>query len=247
LTNEESSAIIASMSTDIPLTERAAIHAALSDPHRLEIVDELAVSDRSPTELGDLLGLGSNLLAHHLRVLEAAEFVERLTSAGDGRRRYVRLIPGALSAIAEPILTIVARQVLFVCTANSARSQLAAAIWNANHEVPATSAGTHPAERVHPGAIAAASRAGLDLSTAQTRSVEHVDERPDLVVTVCDVAREEYRGLGDGVRVLHWSIPDPARSASPSAFDVALRRIGSRVDALTPHVRPPRAARRSHR
>jgi ArsR family transcriptional regulator, arsenate/arsenite/antimonite-responsive transcriptional repressor / arsenate reductase (thioredoxin) len=116
-------------------THRAAIHAALADPYRLEIVDELAMSDRSPTELGRSLAIGSNLLAHHLGVLEEAGLIERHASDGDARRRYVRLVPDALSVIAEPVATLVARHVLFVCSANSARSQLAAAVWNARHEV----------------------------------------------------------------------------------------------------------------
>ena len=109
------------------------------------------MSDRSPSELGAALGMGSNLLAHHLSVLEGAGLVARSASAGDGRRRYLRLLPDALVAIAEPVATLLARHVLFVCTANSARSQLAAAAWNATHDVPASSAGTHPAAAVHPG------------------------------------------------------------------------------------------------
>ncbi|MGH2636676.1 MAG: helix-turn-helix domain-containing protein, partial [Actinomycetota bacterium] len=132
------------------LGARAAIHSALADPHRLAIVDELAFSDRSPSELSESLEIGSNLLAHHLGVLERAGVVERLGSAGDGRRRYLRLALDALAAIAEPVAALVARHVLFVCTANSARSQLAAAAWNARHEVPASSAGTRPSGRVRP-------------------------------------------------------------------------------------------------
>ncbi|MGZ8632007.1 MAG: helix-turn-helix domain-containing protein, partial [Actinomycetota bacterium] len=132
------------------LARRSAIHAALADPHRLEIVDELALSDRSPSELSASLAIGSNLLAHHLRVLEDASVVERVASAGDARRRYVRLVPGALAVVAEPTATLVVGHMLFVCTENSARSQLAAALWNARHEVPATSAGTRPAAKVHP-------------------------------------------------------------------------------------------------
>ena len=146
------------MTIELPVARRAAIHAALADSHRLELVDELAMSDRSPSELSASLAIGSNLLAHHLRVLEEAGIVERLSSAGDARRRYVRLIPDAVSVIVEPVATLVARHVLFVCTANSARSQLAAAVWNARHEVPASSAGTRPAPSVRPEAIRAAAR-----------------------------------------------------------------------------------------
>lgn len=229
------------------LGRRSAIHGALADPHRLEIVDELALSERSPSELATALQIASNLLAHHLDVLEGAGMIERLPSAGDGRRRYIRLVPDSIAAIAEPVATLVARHVLFVCTANSARSQLAAAVWNARHDVPASSAGTHPAPAVRPEAVDAAARAGLDLRSARTHSIEDVTERPDLVVTVCDIAREELRRLPGEPRLLHWSIPDPARDRSPDAFDRALGTITSRVEGLASHVRPTREPRRRTR
>lgn len=225
------------------LAKRTTIHAALADRHRLAIVDELAMSDRSPSQLGSLLAIGSNLLAHHLGVLQHAGVIERMTSGGDGRRRYLRLMPNALSVISEPLSTLVARHVLFVCTANSARSQLSAAVWNATHEVRASSAGTRPAEKVRREAVVAARRAGLDLRGARTRSIQSVTERADLVVTVCDVAHEELRSLPDDVQLLHWSIPDPARSGKREAFEEALRLITARVHSLAPHVRPPRRPR----
>lgn len=233
------------MAVEMSVAGRTAVHGALADPHRLEIVDELAISDRSPTELGRSLAIGSNLLAHHLGVLEEAGLVERHASDGDARRRYVRLVPDALAVIAEPIVTLTARHVLFVCRANSARSQLAAAAWNARHDVPASSAGTRPAKRVRPEAVEAAARAGLDLRAARPRSIGELTRWPDLVVTVCDLAREELPRVAEGVRLLHWSVPDPARSRSPSAFDRALSRITQRIETLGPHVRPPRRGRRS--
>jgi ArsR family transcriptional regulator, arsenate/arsenite/antimonite-responsive transcriptional repressor / arsenate reductase (thioredoxin) len=226
------------------IARRSAIHAALGDPHRLTIVDELALADRSPSELAAILGLGSNLLAHHLGVLEGAGLLERLPSAGDRRRHYLRLVPAALVSAAEPMATLVARRVLFVCTGNSARSQLAAAAWNASSAVPASSAGTRPATEVHPEAVRTAARAGLDLSAARPRSVDRIAEEPDLIVTVCDIAHE---GLGDrleGVRALHWSIPDPAPVGTPAAFDAAFQRISRRVASLSQHVRPPHRPRR---
>ena len=87
----------------IDVARRAQLHAAVSDPTRLRIVDDLAASDRSPSELGERLGIGSNLLAHHLDVLEHAGIIQRFTSAGDGRRRYVRLVHDAtVRALAAP-------------------------------------------------------------------------------------------------------------------------------------------------
>jgi ArsR family transcriptional regulator, arsenate/arsenite/antimonite-responsive transcriptional repressor / arsenate reductase (thioredoxin) len=235
------------MLVEVTLHQRTAVHAALADPHRLEIVDELAISDRSPTELTRSLAIGSNLLAHHLGVLEQVGLVERHASDGDARRRYIRLVPDALSVIAEPVATLVARQVLFVCSANSARSQLAAAAWNARNDVPATSAGTRPAARVRAEAVKAAARAGLDLTGARPRSIEELTESPDLVVTVCDVAHEEMPNLGEDVRFLHWSIPDPARIGTSRAFVEALERITGRIETLAPHVRPPSRERSSRR
>ena len=86
--------------TDLASIEaRAARHAALGDPIRLAIVDELAVSDRAPIELRGLVGLESNLLAHHLDVLEEVGLISRSRSSGDGRRRYVHLIRAALADI----------------------------------------------------------------------------------------------------------------------------------------------------
>lgn len=227
------------------LTRRAGIHSALADPHRLEIVDALALSDRSPSGLGAFLAIGSNLLAHHLSVLEEAGLVERLASAGDGRRKYVRLVPDVLSELAEPVATLVARHVLFVCSANSARSQLAATVWNSRHEVPASSAGTRPACEVRPGAVEAAARAGLDMRAARPRSIETLTKRPDLVVTVCDLASEELGASLDDARLLHWSVPDPARVGTERAFDDALAQITSRVETLAPRVLPTRRPRRS--
>src|SRR6516164_5432121 len=139
------------------LARRAAMHAALADQARLLITDRLAEGDASPSELGELLAMPSNLLAHHLRVLEDARIITRRRSEGDHRRSYLRLVPGALDSLAAPPRRTASR-VLFVCTANSARSHLAAALWRQASPVPATSAGTHPADAIHPGAVGAARR-----------------------------------------------------------------------------------------
>lgn len=212
----------------VTFERRAARHAALGDPIRLRIVDSLATSDRSPQELQELAGVPSNLLAHHLDVLEEVGLVVRLRSNGDGRRRYVRLVPEALEGlIALP--TVAPQPALFICTANSARSHLAAALWTAIVGKPGASAGTHPAERIHPGAVAAAKRAGLDVSDAKPRRLDEVSRSPVLTVTVCDRAHEE---LGVQPTWLHWSIPDPVAEGSRAAFDRVVGELRSRITAL---------------
>jgi protein-tyrosine-phosphatase len=210
------------------IEERAVAHAALGDPVRLAIVDELSASDRTPTELGRLTGTPSNLMAHHLRVLEQRGIVERRRSIGDGRRTYLQLVTDRLEGlILRPVF--MAETVLFVCTRNSARSQLAAAMWNRGpRTVRAESAGTHPDGRVHPGALLAARRRGLDLSRAVPRALNDIALRRPLIVSVCDQAREE---LGSRVAI-HWSVSDPVASGNREAFDEAADEIGQRVERL---------------
>lgn len=210
------------------IQERAQRHAALGDPVRLSIVDDLATSDRSPLELSERHGLPSNLLAHHLDVLAAASLIERVTSSGDRRRRYVRLRHEALLDMGIGV-AVPEGPVLFVCTHNSARSQLAAALWTAEVGTEAYSAGTHPADRVHPGAVAAAARSGLDLGAAIPRSLEEIDTEPAWVITVCDRAHEE---LTPDDAWWHWSTPDPVEQPTPEAFDLALDRIRDRITTL---------------
>lgn len=217
------------MSTSLAL--RATRHGALADPVRLAVVDALVVSDRAPVELRRMLGIESNLLAHHLDVLEAAGLVVRSRSSGDGRRRYVHLVRAALADLV-PGHRVVADDVLFVCTHNSARSQLAAALWSAVAGGSAASAGTHPADRVHPGAVAAARRAGLDLTEARPRTLDGLD-RPGLVVTVCDRAHEELgQPAGDPGEWWHWSIPDPVADGRAAAFDAVVEELRARIGAV---------------
>ena len=227
------------------LDRRASVHAALADRHRLAIVDELLVSDRSPSDLRDSLGIGSNLLAHHVDVLERCGLVRRHGSSGDRRRKYLQLEPEALAGIWRPAVVLSARRILFVCTANSARSQIAAALWNSRHEVAAESAGTEPATSVHPEAIRAARRAGLDLADARPRSLDEVTFVPDILITVCDLAHERLRPA-PSMDHLHWSIPDPAGGGA-AVFDDTVRRLSGMVNALAPRVHAVDPARRPTR
>ena len=104
LTEKGSSVKIESMNTEqmADVVARAAVHAALADPARLLITDTLAVGDVSPSDLADMLAMPSNLLAHHLHVLEQAGLLTRRRSEGDRRRSYVQLVPGALDSLGRP-------------------------------------------------------------------------------------------------------------------------------------------------
>ena len=199
----------------------------LSDPGRLAVVELLSLGDRSPSELSAELGMASNLLAHHVGVLAEHGLVSRHRSEGDGRRTYVRLTPDATglssgSALPRP------NRVLFVCTANSARSHLALALWRRRSLIAGASAGTHPGIAVAPGAVAVAARHDLSLRDARPRLFGDVRREGDLVVTVCDNAHEEIRDD------LHWSVPDPVRADDEAAFEAAFDDLARRVDELAP-------------
>jgi len=220
-------------SIDNGIATRAAMHAALGEAARLAIVDELALSDRSPKEIGELLDIPSNLLAHHLTVLEEVGLIVRFVSAGDGRRKYVRLVREPLARL-EVRSTFPAGTALFLCSHNSARSQLAAALWTARTRRPAESAGTHPARRVHRGAVAAARRAGLSLGDAVPRLVGEIPDGTQ-VVTVCDRAHEE---LDPDPSWWHWSIPDPIEAGTSAAFDNVLADLDTRIASLISYSSP---------
>jgi protein-tyrosine-phosphatase len=207
------------------------MHAALADPARLQITDTLLTGDASPSELAAMLAMPSNLLAHHLGVLEQAGIITRRRSDGDRRRTYLQLVPGTLDSLA-PTTARAALRVLFVCTANSARSHLAAALWRQASPVPAVSAGTHPAEAIDPGAIAIAQRHHLPMRRLRPRHIDDVRQNGDLVITVCDLAHEELTEAG----AVHWSIPDPVPAGDPDSFDAALTRLADRVERLAPRL-----------
>jgi len=206
------------------------VYAALGDPARLRIVDILTSGDAAPSELTEALGMPSNLLAHHLKVLREVGLVSSHRSQGDGRRQYLRLVEHTGTVAPHAVPT--PGRVVFVCTANSARSHLAAALWRKASDVPSTSAGTHPADRIDPGAIEVAGRRDLPLPRLRPRALADVIGEGDLVITVCDLAHEELGVPHD----LHWSIPDPVRVGTDAAFDAAYEEIAGRVLALAPRL-----------
>ncbi|GAA2992186.1 helix-turn-helix domain-containing protein [Actinokineospora diospyrosa] len=200
----------------------------------MAIVDRLLLGDASPGEVGRELGLPSNLLTHHVKLLDQAGLIERSRSEGDARRTYLRLRPAALAGLV-PSGVRQARRVVFVCTRNSARSQLAAALWAKRSSLPSASAGTRPAEEVHPLAVAAAKAHGLSLTRARTHHVDDIVQPDDLVVAVCDNAHEELPPTDR----LHWSVHDPAAVNTPEAFDTAYQDLADRVERLAPAVHTP--------
>ncbi|MDQ5975034.1 MAG: ArsR family transcriptional regulator, arsenate/arsenite/antimonite-responsive transcriptional [Actinomycetota bacterium] len=225
--------------------ERSRVFAALGDAHRLGVVDLLQVQDLSPDALAAALEIPGNLLAHHLKVLESAGVITRTHSQNDRRRIYVQLVDDALEGLLPQPSTMAAGRVVFVCTHNSARSVLAEALWRDASDVPTTSAGTHPAERFNPSAIAAAERLGLTVAARPPQSIDDVLQPDDVVVSVCDSVNEELGELPN--RRFHWSVPDPARVGTDAAFAGAVDDLRARVAHLAPRVRYRRHDIRSAR
>jgi arsenate reductase (thioredoxin) len=130
---------------------------------------------------------------------------------------------------------------LFLCTGNSARSQIAEALLNHDGagRFTAESAGTEPAARVNPGAVEALAAAGIAWTGRPPRSADGLEDRAwDLVVTVCDDAKESCPIFPAGPVIAHWGMPDPAavqgdaatkRAAFTGTLDVLRRRIGALV------------------
>ena len=217
------------------LAARARIHAALGDPARLAIVDALVLGDASPGEIATDLGMPTNLVAHHVTVLQEAGLLVRARSEGDRRRTYLRLVPGVLSTLTAPRLDG-ADRVVFVCTHNSARSQLAAALWRRRIGGQVASAGTAPAQRVHPRAVRVAHSHGLALDATATHHVDDVVHDGDLIIAVCDNAHEEL--TGEVWPRLHWSVPDPARADTDAAFEAVYTDLADRIDRIAPALSP---------
>ena len=131
-------------------------------------------------------------------------------------------------------------RLLFICTGNSARSQIAEAIVNTRGKgrVVAESAGSQPAAAVNPGAVDALRRAGIVWHGHQPRGLDTVMGAPwDAVITVCDKARETCPIFPGQPVIAHWGVPDPAAidggdEEKRRAFDDTLRVLARRVDLL---------------
>jgi arsenate reductase len=131
------------------------------------------------------------------------------------------------------------RRVLFVCTHNSARSQMAEGLLRAagGDRYEAMSAGTD-ATAVRPEAVAAMAELGIDIGAQTSKTLApFMGQRIDLLVTVCDQAREACPTLPGVARQLHWSIPDPAAvrgsdAERAAAFRAARDELAERIEAL---------------
>lgn len=131
-------------------------------------------------------------------------------------------------------------RVLFLCTGNSARSQMAEAVLNrkGRGRFEAHSAGSRPAERVNPLAISALQKGGLEWRGHPPRGLESLKRGTwDFVITLCDRARESCPVFANEPVLAHWGMPDPAAVVGPeevqrAAFIEALTLINRRIDLL---------------
>lgn len=126
------------------------------------------------------------------------------------------------------------KKVLFLCTGNSCRSQMAEALVNARlgGEWQAVSAGTQPAGYVHPLALAALAEIGIQHTGRSKLADEFQDLEFDLVVTVCDSAAETCPlWLGKGPKI-HHSFPDPAQSNDLNAFRAVRDQIATKIPEI---------------
>lgn len=212
---------------------------------RWTLLSILARGDHRVQELVHVVGQPLNLVSYHLRHLREQQLVRARRSDADGRDVYYSLDLERLQALyygagqaLHPLMGQGAVQadwrdrievigakprVLFVCTHNSARSQMAEGLLRhfGGGQVEAFSAGSEPAT-VHPLAIQAMADLGIDIGSQQSKHFDELGSRQfDYVVTVCDRVREVCPSFSGEARQIHWSYPDPAEAGE----DEAARRL----------------------
>jgi len=230
-------------------------------PVRWRLLRELVVSDRAVRELTALVGERQSLVSYHLGHLRAGGLVRSHRSAADGRDSYysvdlagcreqLRAAGGALHPGLRPAATPMPGadtvdapdrrpRVLFLCTGNSARSQMAEALLTSMSQgtVAATSAGSHP-KPLHPVAVQVMAARGIDISTRRPKPVgELVADHVDVVVTLCDRVREVCPSFPSHPDLVHWSVPDPAAAgpdegAVREAFERTATELAVRIEFL---------------
>jgi protein-tyrosine-phosphatase/DNA-binding transcriptional ArsR family regulator len=235
----------------------------VGDPQRWQLLVELGRSDRRVGELAELLGKAQNLVSYHLGELRAAGLVSARRSSADGRDAYYRLDPArcgelfaTTAAELHPSLRLAPvttdgpvsagrrrQRVLFLCTGNSARSQMAEALLEhrSNHGVEARSAGSHP-KPLHPNAVRVMAERGIDISGRRTKHFDRFARtRFDRVITLCDKVREICPEFPGAPLTAHWSMADPAAVSgsdddSYRAFGRTAAEIEARVELLIPQL-----------
>jgi protein-tyrosine-phosphatase len=201
-------------------------------PLRWRLLGELARSDRMVHELTRAVGQPQSLVSYHLGKLRAADLVSARRSSADGRDTYYTadltrigsllgttgsaLHPGLRLAPVAPLdgpPTGTGPRVLFLCTGNSARSQIAEALTRVGSGgwVEARSAGSHP-KALHRNAVRVMREEhGIDIAGQRTKHLdEYASAHFDRVITLCDRVREVCPELPGHPEATHWSIPDPA-------------------------------------
>jgi protein-tyrosine-phosphatase/DNA-binding transcriptional ArsR family regulator len=231
----------------------------IADPHRWRLLAELANSDRRVSELTRLLDEPQNLVSYHLRELRSAGLVSARRSSFDGRDAYYRVdltrcgeVLRAAGTSLDPSLRFDVippvpaprrgrrPRVLFLCTGNSARSQIAEALLlhRSGGTVEARSAGSQP-KPLHPLAVRVMGERGIDISGNRTKHLrEFARTRFDHVVTLCDKVREVCPEFPGGPEAVHWSVPDPSGGDLALFADVA-DDLAGRVQHLLARLSTP--------
>jgi protein-tyrosine-phosphatase len=244
-----------------------------SHPVRWQLLQELVRSDRAVWELTGLVAEPQSLVSYHLRQLrdgglvasrrssadrrdtyyaiDLARCEEQLQAAGDALHPGLRLVPISSSLPRRP-RSGRRQRVLFLCTGNSARSQIAEALVDhrSSGTIEAASAGSHP-KPLHPNAVRVLKKRGIDISANRTKHLDElVHQRFDMVITLCDRVREVCPEFPSHPRLVHWSMPDPAAEgasnrASYPAFERTTAELETRVSFLLHRLAEPPTRRRS--
>jgi len=222
----------------------------LADDTRWRLLGALRHNDRQAGELAAQCQLPQNLVSYHLGLLRQAGLVQTHRSDADARVFYYGLdlvalqrayqqIGAALPLPAAAPATLPSATVVFLCTHNSARSQMAEGWLRqlSGGRIAARSAGVDPTA-LDPLAAQVMAEAGVDIGYQRAKGIEAVStEQPNAVVTVCDRARESCSSCLEAPVQLHWSIPDPVRRAHDlsdpaDAYRAARDTLRVRVEGL---------------
>lgn len=217
---------------------------------RWRTLTALAHSDYKVQELVLLLGESQNLISYHLKRLREVRLVTEHRSNADGRdiyysvdlERFRQLYFLAAESL-HPALApheienrqmakdVPPTKVLFLCTHNSARSQLAEALMRhyGGNTVEVYSAGSSPS-KIHPDAVWVMAAMGVDISGQRSKSLdEFVGQQFDYIVTVCDKVREICPYFPGDPEQIHWSFSDPAAIEGEEERLAAFRRTAQEL------------------